>query len=170
MAGYDVTVKVSEADENVGVSDPAALVEALSRIKAEAVTADGVLVAADTVVALDGEVLGKPKDADDARRMLRELSGREHSVFTGFTVKNAEKCITEHVETRVVFRHIAEDELEMYVSSGEPLDKAGAYGIQGIGGMFVSAIAGDYYTVVGLPLCRISEILRMEFDITPIIK
>lgn len=169
MAGYDCVVIKPDADETIfGNVSPSDAVGELSRRKAYAVSREheGIILAADTVVALDGEILGKPRDSEDARRMLRMLSGREHWVYTGFTVCDGEKYITETVGTKVIMRNIAEEELEAYVASKHPLDKAGAYGIQGAAGMFVSAIEGDYYTVVGLPLCRVSEILRESFGCT----
>ena len=169
MAGYDCTIIKPDVDETVfGTPSPADLVGELSRRKANEVARehDGIILAADTVVALDGEILGKPKDAEDARRMLRALSDKEHWVYTGFTVCDGINSITEVSGTKVVMRHITDDEIDAYVASNHPLDKAGAYGIQGAAGMFVSKIDGDYYTVVGLPLCRVSEILRDTFGCT----
>ncbi len=169
MAGYEFEVLKTDTDENVEADDPAELVKLLSARKAEdaAALTDKAVIAADTVVALEGKVLGKPADAEDARRMLRELSGRAHSVFTGITLRRGTLTVTEAHETKVYMRNISEGEIEAYVATGDPLDKAGAYGIQGRAGMFVSRLEGDYYTVVGLPLCRVSEILRDKFEITP---
>lgn len=170
MAGYSCRVQPTDADETVeeGMS-PAECVALLSARKAEAaaVKTDGVIVAADTVVALDGKILGKPRDKQHAREMLRALSGRRHTVYTGVTVRQGDKAVTEVSETAVEMRRISEEELLDYVASGEPLDKAGAYGIQGRGGMLVSRIEGDYYTVMGLPLCMTSQILKNSFGVEP---
>jgi septum formation protein len=169
MAGYEFEVMKTDTDENVEADSPADLVKILSQRKAEdaARLTDKVVIAADTVVALDGRILGKPRDAEDACQMLSQLSGRAHSVFTGITVKRGEVSVTEAHETKVFMRDISENEIKAYVATGDPMDKAGAYGIQCRAGMFVSRLEGDYYTVVGLPLCRVSEILRDKFEITP---
>ena len=169
MAGYDCKVVKPCVDENIPYSSPEEYVAALSRMKAAEIakSESGVIIAADTVVAVDGKILGKPKDPDDAKNMLFSLSGKTHSVFTGYTVCKDNKTVTEVSETKVVMRNITKEEIAAYVASGDPLDKAGAYGIQCAAGMFVSAIEGDYYTVVGLPVCPISVILREEFGITP---
>ncbi len=169
MAGYEFEVMKTDTDENVEASDPAELVKILSQRKAEdaARLTDKVVIAADTVVALDGIVLGKPSDTEDAKGMLAQLSGRSHSVFTGITLRRGDVAVTEAHETKVYMRDISDAEIDAYVSTGDPMDKAGSYGVQGRAGMFVSRLEGDYYTVVGLPLCRVSEILRDKFEITP---
>lgn len=172
MAGYNCTVIKPETDENIEYSSPEGYVEELSKRKAAEVAEkhSGCVIAADTVVAIDGKILGKPADEEDAKNMLRSLSGRCHSVFTGFTVCCGEKSATEVSETKVYMRNISESEIDAYVASKNPLDKAGAYGIQCAAGMFIDKIGGDYYTVVGLPLCRISVILREQFGIEPELK
>ncbi len=172
MAGYDCTVIKPETDENISFITPEDYVANLSKLKAAEVAknTDGVIIAADTVVAIDGKILGKPKDAEDAKTMLRSLSGKCHSVFTGFTVCEKDKSVTRVSEAKVYMRDICESEICAYVDSGDPLDKAGAYGIQCAAGMFVERLDGDYYTVVGLPLCEISVILREHFGITPELK
>jgi septum formation protein len=169
MAGYAFEVMKTDTDENVEAENPAELVKMLSMRKAADAAAhtDKVIIAADTVVALDGKVLGKPADASDAKRMLRKLSGRSHSVYTGITVRRGDVVVCEAHETKVYMREIDESEINAYAATGSPLDKAGAYGIQDMAGMFVSRLEGDYYTVVGLPLCRVSEILKTKFEITP---
>ncbi len=169
MAGYDCTVIKPDTNENIEFSSPEGYVAELSLRKAAEVAYnnDGCVIAADTVVAIDGRILGKPTDEEDAKAMLRSLSGKCHSVFTCFTVRLGDKTATEVSETKVYMRNITEEEIEAYVKSGDPLDKAGAYGIQCAAGMFIDKIDGDYYTVVGLPLCRISVILREQFGITP---
>lgn len=117
------------------------------------------VIAADTVVVLDGKILGKPKDAADAVRMLTELSGRTHKVLTGVAVSFDGRQLAEVCETEVIFRTLTADEIADYVATGEPLDKAGAYGIQGRGAVFVEKINGCYNNVVGLPLTRLHLML-----------
>ena len=147
---------------------PEELVRELSRAKAAeiAVSAEpeDVVIGADTVVALDGAVLGKPKDPADAKRMLTALSGREHSVFTGVTVIRGGSCLQRAEHSRVRFRELEEDEIDRYIQSGEPLDKAGAYGAQGLASLFVERIEGDFFNVMGLPLCLLGTMLK-QFDI-----
>ena len=142
---------------------PAQLVEGLSRQKALAVRGrvdeDDVIIAADTVVSLEGEVLGKPADEMDAFKMLSALSGNRHQVYTGLTVIRGEQVVTEHEMTTVTFRDLDPEEIEHYIATGEPMDKAGAYGIQGIGALLVSGIDGDYFNVMGLPVYRLGRIL-----------
>jgi septum formation protein len=127
-----------------------------------------VIIAADTVVVLDGKVLGKPLDEDDARRILKALSGRAHSVVTGFTVLDAASGgeVSESVRTEVRFRQIEDGELDRYVKTGEPMDKAGAYGIQGGGAAFVEGIEGDRDNVIGLPIGALIQCLE-KFGIKP---
>lgn len=153
-----------DVDETVedGLS-PAEMVERLSLRKAQAAARkagdDDLIVAADTVVALDGAVLGKPEDEDGAFAMLSALSGREHHVYTGVTVLQRSHAVTSHEETAVVFRTLSPEEIRGYIATGEPMDKAGAYGIQGLGALLVSGIRGDYCNVVGLPVFRLGRIL-----------
>ena len=116
------------------------------------------IVAADTVV--DGEILGKPHSAEDAAEMLRLLSGREHSVYTGVTVISGEECVSFAERTAVEFFPLTEQEIASYVATGEPMDKAGAYGIQGRGALLVRRIDGDYYNVMGLPVGELNQRLR----------
>lgn len=122
---------------------------------------DAFVLAADTIVSAEGELLGKPADADDARRMLRLLSGRTHEVLTGVAIatRPAGDEIAAAEKTRVTFRALAESDIENYISSGEPFDKAGGYGIQGLGGRFIPRIEGCYFNVMGLPLARASAML-----------
>ena len=142
---------------------PGRLVETISAEKARAVAAqagpDALVIAADTVVALDGAVLGKPADPADARRMLAALSGRRHQVYTGFTVLRGGEAVTRSEATEVAFRPLSPGEIDAYVSTGEPLDKAGAYGIQGVGALLVERIRGDYFNVMGLPVCALGQVL-----------
>ncbi len=136
---------------------------ALSLAKAKEVAdahPDAVVIGADTVVEADGAILGKPRDEADARRMLRLLSGREHRVYTGVTVIKDGKALSRQAMTRVFFRAMTEDEIDAYVATGEPMDKAGAYGYQGRAGLYVERIEGDFFNVVGLPLCLLGRMLR----------
>ncbi len=169
LAGYEHEIIVSDADETVpegtGAADGAMHV---SKRKAQAVieATDGerVVVAADTVVEAGGEVFGKPKDARDAERMLRAMSGGRHLVHTGVTVTDGKRYLSDTVTTVVFMRKLDGSEIAGYIKSGEPFDKAGAYGIQGIAGTFVERLEGDYFNVMGLPLCRVSALLK-EFGI-----
>ena len=142
---------------------PGELVAAISAEKAGAVAAQAgpgaVVIAADTVVALDGAVLGKPADEEEAFRMLSLLSGNRHQVYTGLTVLRREQVFSQWEETSVTFRPLTAEEIEAYIATGEPMDKAGAYGIQGYGALFIEGISGDYYNVMGLPVCRLGQIL-----------
>lgn len=120
------------------------------------------IVAADTLVISGGELLGKPIDKDDAKSMLRRLSGCDHSVITGYSVFNTLKgeIVSRAVQTNVCFKSLSEEEIEGYVASGEPMDKAGAYAIQGLGAFMVESIGGSYSNVVGLPLCQLVQDLE----------
>jgi len=169
ISQFDVIPAKGEerADPNL---TPDQLVEELSRQKAAEIAAgnpDALIIAADTVVAVDGTVLGKPHDRDDAVRMLQTLSGREHTVYSGLTVCWQGRSVTQHEATAVRFRPLSETDIDHYVSTGEPMDKAGSYGIQGYGCTLVEGISGDYYNVVGLPVCRLSQILS-GFGLDPL--
>ena len=162
LRGFKVTSP--EVDETVDEHlPPAQVVEELSRRKAMAVArhADGddLIIAADTVVALEGAVLGKPADQREAFAMLTALSGNRHYVYTGLTVIQGDRVVTQHECTTVTFRDLEPEEISHYIATGESMDKAGAYGIQGLGAMLVSGIEGDYFNVVGLPIFRLSRIL-----------
>ena len=165
--GLTFTVKTSDVDETIPEGTwPCEAVEMLSRRKAEAVPSeDAIVIAADTVVAIGDTILGKPQSERDARVMLCMLSGRTHEVFTGVTVRYRGKCLTASAATSVLFRTLTDDEITAYVATGEPMDKAGAYGIQGLGALLVSGIEGDYFTIVGFPVCRVAEKLKNEFGI-----
>ena len=119
-----------------------------------------VVIGADTVVALLGVIFGKPKDAQDAARMLRALSGREHTVYTGLTLISGETVLQGVETTAVRFRELTEAEIAAYAASGEPMDKAGAYGAQGLASLFVEGITGDFFNVMGLPLCKLGQMLK----------
>ncbi|MBE7034513.1 MAG: septum formation inhibitor Maf [Ruminococcaceae bacterium] len=169
--GLPFFVLPSQADEDINPDlSPQLTVQSLSLLKAADIAktqpASAYVIGADTVVVLDGEILTKPKDEEDARRMLARLSGRAHSVVTGVTVIRCRdgKSISVCEETKVFFKEMSEAEIASYVATGEPLDKAGSYGIQGLGALFVEKIEGDYNNVVGLPLMRLCHILQEEFD------
>jgi len=132
---------------------------------------EGLVIGADTLVVLEGEALGKPRDPEDAARMLRRLAGRTHQVVTGVALVEVSAGIerrasTRHERTTVTFRDLSDDDIQAYVATGEPLDKAGAYGIQGRGALLVSGIEGCYTNVVGLPLARLACMLR-DFGLSP---
>jgi septum formation protein len=159
VLGVRFTVRAVDLDESPRPGEkPRAYVLRLAREKAAARAEPGELVlAADTVVVVDGEILGKPKDPDDARRMLRRLSsqasGREHLVLTGIALEEPGRgSAADLVETRVRVAPLTEEEIDWYVATGEPMDKAGAYAIQGLGSLFVEAVDGNYSNVVGLPV------------------
>lgn len=120
---------------------------------------DSLVIGADTLVYLDGKAMGKPSDKADATRMLRKLSERVHQVYTGVAVICNGEEKTAFEKTDVEFRHLTEREIEWYIETGEPMDKAGAYGIQGRGAVFIPGIKGDYFNVMGLPLCRLWKML-----------
>ena len=126
---------------------------------AEKCAPDDVIIAADTIVWFGGEILGKPKDHDDAVRMLSALSGSEHTEYTGVTVVRGAETYTEVEASKVRFRTLSAREIEAYIATGEPMDKAGAYGAQGLAAVFVEGITGDFFNVMGLPLCRLGKML-----------
>lgn len=129
---------------------------------------EAIIISADTVVAVDGKLLGKPKTKEDAFEMLNTLSGRWHSVYTGvYLRKNTdEKSVNFYEKTEVFFKSLDIKEIKDYINTGEPMDKAGAYGIQTLGAVFVEKICGDYFNVVGLPLCSLAKALKEKFDIS----
>jgi septum formation protein len=141
---------------------PAAYTERLARGKAAAVAhrfPDAVTIGSDTTVVIDGELLAKPEDEADARRMLRQLSGRTHTVHTAVAVSRGETVVSGVEDVAVTFRALSDDEIAAYVATREPMDKAGAYGIQGYGATIVERIDGDYFAVMGLPLVRLTRLL-----------
>ncbi|MDD6735893.1 MAG: Maf family protein, partial [Clostridiales bacterium] len=127
---------------------------------------NAVIISADTVVYDDGKILGKPENEDDAYNILKSLSGRCHSVFTGICVmrKRDMFAVCKNVETKVFFKELTDENIRSYISTGEPMDKAGAYGIQGLGALLVDKIEGDFFNVVGLPVGKLAEVLKEEFD------
>ncbi len=162
-AGIPHVVRPAEVDETVRTGEAAeAYVKRVARAKAEAVDGgpgDAVL-GADTVVVVDGDILGKPADSADARRMLRRLAGREHFVVTGICLRTAGGIVEQAETTRVRFRPLSDEEIDAYVASGEPMDKAGAYAIQGLASKFIDRVEGCYFNVVGLPVAKVYGLLR----------
>ena len=160
---FDIRVPESDETYPAGLT-PAQVVECISRKKADAAallcTLDEIVITADTMVFLDDQRLGKPADEADALRMLTDLQGRHHTVCTGVTVRQGARSITEVETTEVYFRAATEAELLGYIATGEPMDKAGAYGIQGKGSLLVEKIHGDYFNVMGLPVLRLSRMLE----------
>jgi septum formation protein len=154
-ANIDETMRPREA--------PRRHAERLAREKASAIAKrdpDLITIGADTIVVVNRKVLGKPRDAEDAARMLTMLSGREHMVITAVAVSRGRKLRSAVEEVRVRFRRLRDDEIEAYIATGEPMDKAGAYGIQGYGATIVERIEGDYFAVMGLPIVRLIGLLR----------
>ena len=168
ITGFDIRVPEAEETYPEGLS-PRQIVEYISREKADAAVklcgADEIVSTADRMVFLDDARLGKPTDEADALRMLTALQGRHHTVCTGVTVRQGDHTVTESEETEVIFRPATQRELLAYIATGEPMDKAGAYGIQGKGSLLVEGIRGDFFNVMGLPLLRLSRMLE-QFGIT----
>ena len=163
LTGLDFLVRAADIDETMDSGRaPFEEVARVSRLKALAVERerDDVVIAADTIVVCGGTVLGKPRDEADAFRILSLLSGRDHEVMTGMTVVRDDTVITHTEVTKIHFRELHPDEIRAYIATGEPMDKAGAYGIQGGAALFADQMEGDYYNVMGLPVCRLAMILR----------
>ena len=173
--GLDIRVLVPDADETCSLTDPAALVQELSVRKWQAArqllisrgeSLDGtIMIASDTVVACEGKILGKPHDRNHAEAMMRLLSGREHSVFSGIAVSCGETVAAGFDETRVRFSHISEEALGWYIDNSTYLDKAGAYAIQEDAAMFIRGIEGDFFNVVGLPVSRLCMLTEQKLGI-----
>jgi septum formation protein len=165
--GWEFEAVAANIDETrMELEDGVSYVKRLAQKKAETVANkipdSGFVLGADTVVVVDGEILGQPSDDEDARRMLRLLSGEWHEVLTGLALVRAGKAprvLVEHETTRVRFCEMSPDEIDWYVSTGEPSDKAGAYAIQGRGGLFIEEIEGDYFNIVGLPVRLLYELM-----------
>lgn len=156
LTGLSFEIIVTDADETIDETlSPEETVKLLSFKKASSIKEDGIIIGADTVVSIGSDILGKPKDKNDAKRILNLLSGKTHQVYTGVTIKEKDYVDTFCVKTDVEFFALSEKEIEEYVSKSECYDKAGAYGIQGFGGLFVKEIHGDYNNVVGLPVAKV---------------
>ena len=162
LFGLPFVIRAADIDETMNPAlPPEKEVARVSRLKALAVPreAEDVVIAADTIVVCGGRVLGKPHSHEEAAQMLRLLSGRDHQVMTGCTVRAPGGTETFTEITDLHFRQLTEAEIARYVASGEPMDKAGAYGIQGGAALFCQGIRGDYYNVMGLPVCRLGQVL-----------
>ena len=162
QVGLDFTVVTSDADENIKEMEPEDYVRELSSVKAQSVLEqyadkeDSVIViGADTIVYHKGEILTKPKNEEDAFRILKSLEGQIHQVYTGVTICSAHKNVSFYEKTDVWVYDMTDEEIRDYISTGEPMDKAGSYGIQGLFGIYVKGICGDYNNVVGLPIARL---------------
>ena len=168
ITDFDIRVPQTEETYPAGLS-PRETVEYISREKSDAAAAlctpEEIIITADTMVFLDDQRLGKPVDEADALRMLTELSGRRHTVCTGVTVRQGQRSLTRAQSTDVYFRRASESELRAYIRGGEPMDKAGAYGVQGQGALLVERIDGDFFNVMGLPVLLLSRMLA-EFGVT----
>ncbi len=164
MLGLSFRVAPAKGEETAPEgAGPSETVEALAAAKAEEAAESfpgSLVIAADTVVWAEGRILGKPRDGADAKRMLHMLSGRTHEVYTGVAIIYGEKSVCGAERTKVFFRELSDDEIDGYVAGGEPMDKAGAYGIQGRASLMVRRIEGDYFNVMGLPLCRLGQMLE----------
>jgi septum formation protein len=162
LIGLTHQVRPADIDETLrGAEAPEAYCERLARTKAEAAAVKGsVSIGSDTIVVVDGDVLGKPKDKADAHLMLRRLSGRSHVVMTAVAVVYGGETVSDVVKVGVTFRALRDDEITDYIATGEPMDKAGAYGIQGFGATIVGAVDGDYFAVMGLPVNRMVRLLE----------
>ena len=165
MGLFHIPFQIRAADVDETMNPAAAVYDEVARVSREKALAavrspEEVVVAADTVVVCDGQVLGKPADEQDAQRMLTLLSGRDHQVMTGLTVLRGSRCVSCTEVTDIHFRSLTPAEIRAYIQTGEPMDKAGAYGIQGGAALFAEKMVGDYYNVVGLPVCRLGQILK----------
>ena len=162
LIGIPHEVRPADVDERIHAGEaPAVYAERLARTKASTVPPDdGILaIGSDTIVVIDDAVLGKPRDHEDARRMLRTLSGRTHTVYTAVAVRRGERMASGVEHVAVTFRLLSDDAIASYIGTGEPMDKAGAYGIQGFGATIVERIDGDYFAVMGLALGRLVELM-----------
>ncbi|HUD04551.1 MAG TPA: Maf family protein [Patescibacteria group bacterium] len=164
QVGLNFEVMVSDFDETkIKFKTPQEMVEKLSLAKAKLIAKKNpgaIIIGADTTVIFKKEIIGKPKSKADAFRILRLLSGNTHEIVTGFTVIKGSKSITKHVISKVKFKKLSNAEIKAYVATGEPMDKAGGYGIQEKGGLFMENITGDYFNVVGLPIFAVAQALK----------
>lgn len=162
LVGITHEIRPANIDESYFAGEaPRAHAERLARGKAAAISApDAVTIGSDTIVVIDGEVLGKPRDEIDAARMLGRLSGRSHTVITAVAASWRERMLSDVEEVTVTFRSLSTDDIAAYIATREPMDKAGAYGIQGFGATIVERVDGDYFAVMGLPLNRLARLLE----------
>lgn len=171
--GLKFDIMVDNSDESIAAGEhPKDTVMRLALQKVQNIADKcedtAIVIGADTVVSIDGKILGKPKNEEEAELMLKRLSGRKHTVYTGVAAVNSETGfkVSEFEATDVKFRELSGNEINSYVKSGEPMDKAGAYGIQNLGALFVEGIDGDYFNVVGLPICRLGIMLKRDFGVS----
>lgn len=168
QVGLKFSIVASDFDETkIKFKTPQEMVKKLSFEKAKIVAAKhpkAVIIGADTTVIFKKEIIGKPKSKQDAIRILKLLSGNTHEIVTGFTVMEGKKSITGHIVSKAKFKKLSEQEIKAYVATNEPMDKAGGYGIQDKGGLFIEKIEGDYFNVVGLPIFAVSKALK-EFGV-----
>ena len=159
--GLKFEIRVSEFDEkSIPQSDPTEFVETVSREKAKTIAEqiwDAIIIAADTIIVVDGKIIGKPQSKENAKEILQKLSGRDHLVITGFTIMDSKAKVltTRSVKSKVYFRELSEEEIDVYVATGEPMDKAGAYGIQEKAGIFLEKVEDDFFKVVGMPISAV---------------
>lgn len=164
--GLTIKVIPSNIDEKLNPRlKPQSQVETLSLQKAQAITPsfpDAIIIAADTLVSIGEDILGKPTSLLDAKRMLKKLSGKTHAVYTGFTIidTKSKKSITDSEKTLVTFKKLSDKEIASYIKKEHPLDKAGSYGVQGVGAVLVERIEGDFFNVVGLPVAKLTQTLK----------
>jgi len=167
--GLQFDIVTADTDESCDITNPKLLVEELAlrkgRAVADSLDCDTIIIASDTVVACNGEILGKPCDRDDAKRMLDMLSGTKHQVISGIALISKEKEVVSSEVTQVIFDVMSDSDKEIYLNSNEPYDKAGAYAIQGLASMWIKGIEGDYFNVVGLPVKLLHDLLLKEFGI-----
>lgn len=167
--GLQFDIITADTDESCDIKDPQAFVEELAlrkgRAVAENIDNDTIIIASDTVVSCGGEILGKPRDRADAKRMLDMLSGSKHDVISGIALITKGKEAVASEVTHVIFDNLTDSDKEIYLNSDEPYDKAGAYAIQGLASMWIKGIEGDYFNVVGLPVKRLHDLLLTEFGI-----
>lgn len=171
--GLKFEVKESIVDESVISKDtePKIYVQELAMLKSSSVASDSgegyLVIGADTVVVKDGEIIGKPKNFDDAFGMLKSFSGSSHKVYSGISVTDSTsgRTVTTYCETEVFFNHMSDDEITSYINTYSPYDKAGSYGIQEFASVFINKIDGDFFNVVGLPISKLYNLLKQEFNV-----
>ena len=175
LLGVEFDIETADTDETCDIEEPGELVETLAKRKGLAVVdkvvresgsdKDILFISCDTLVYADKEFLGKPRNVEDARRMISKLSGNVHEVYSGICLYMNGKCVTAHQATRVEFERMTQHEIEAYISTPEPYDKAGGYAVQGKAALYIKCIVGDYFNVVGLPVRLLYSLLKDEFGI-----
>lgn len=162
LMGYDFEVRISDKEEKINGNDPIEIVSNIAKQKASNIKTgeDELLICADTIVVLDKEILGKPTSSDDARRMISTLQGKTHYVYTAVVLKSNKKTTSFVDKAEVAIKPMSANEIEAYIKTSEPYDKAGAYAIQGIFSKYISSFKGDYYTIMGLPKTKLEKELK----------